>query len=71
MLLQKQALTLEELDAEVALELPDRETMQIVVIITDLIRDVTVTIEVRNVRVAAQICAALLATGRFNCEIVQ
>ena len=71
MLLQKQALSLEELDSQVALELPDRETMQVVVIITNLIRDITVTIDVRNVDVAAQICAALLATGRFDCQIQQ
>ena len=71
MLLQKQALSLEELDSEVALELPDRETMQVVVVITNLIRDITVTIDVRNVNVAAQICAALLATGRFDCQIMQ
>ena len=70
MLLEKQALTLEELDSQVALELPDRETMQIIVIITDLIRDVTVTIEVRNVRVAAQICAAVLSSGEFDCDVV-
>ncbi len=71
MLLQKQALSLEELDSEVALELPDRESMQVVVIITNLIRDITVTVDVRNVDVAAQICAALLATGRFDCQIQQ
>ncbi len=71
MLLQKQALSLEELDSEVALELPDRETMQVVIIITDLIRDITVTVDVRNVNVAAQICAQLIATGRFSCEIQQ
>ena len=44
--------------------------MQIIVIITDLIRDVTVTIEVRNVRVAAQICAAVLSSGEFDCDVV-
>jgi hypothetical protein len=71
MLLQKQALSLEELDAEVALELPDRETMQVVIIITDLIEDITVTVDVRNVNIAAQICAQLIATGRFECEIQQ
>jgi hypothetical protein len=71
MLLHKQALSLEELDSEVALELPDRETMQVVIIITDLIRDITVTVDVRNVNVAAQICAQLIATGRFSCEIQQ
>lgn len=71
MLLQKQVLSLEELDAEVALELPDRETMQVVIIITDLIEDITVTVDVRNVNIAAQICAQLIATGRFECEIQQ
>ena len=71
MLPQKQALSLEELDSEVALELPDRETMQVVVVITNLIRDITVTVDVRNVDVAAQVCAALLATGRFDCQIQQ
>jgi hypothetical protein len=69
--MRKSALTFEEVEAQTALELPARELLQVIVIITDLItlRDITIT--VRDVNVAAQICAAVAASGRFECEIVQ
>ena len=59
MLAEKKTLSLEALEAQTALELPSREMPLITLVIVDLvdIRDITIT--VRNVNVAAQICAAL------------
>jgi hypothetical protein len=59
MLLEKKALSLEEIEAQAALELPDREMMQVVVIIGDVLSDNTIEIDVRNVRIAAQVCALI------------
>jgi hypothetical protein len=58
MLLEKQPLTAEELESQFALELPDREMMALVtVIITDVLNNNTVTIELKNINVAVQLCA--------------
>jgi len=69
--IQKRTLSVVDLESQTALELPDREVMQIIVTITNLLNNNTVTVDVRNVNVAAQICAALLATGRFSCTVTQ
>jgi hypothetical protein len=71
MLAEKKALTLADLDAQSALELPAREVPQIIVTITNLLNNNTVTIDVRNIDVAAQICAQVIATGRFSCTVTQ
>ena len=71
MLLEKRALTLDEIDAQAALELPPRDLMLVTIVITNVLNNLTVDIDVRNVNIAAQICAALLSTGRFTCEIQQ
>jgi hypothetical protein len=65
--MSKTVLTLEEIESQTALELPARELLQVIVVITNLItlRDITVT--VRDVNVAAQVCAQLVATGNFEC----
>ena len=71
MLQEKRALSLEDIEAQTALELPDRELALVTVVITNLLNNNTVTIDVRDVNVAAQICAAVLASGRFDCDVVQ
>ncbi|MEA2282949.1 MAG: hypothetical protein QOK21_3556 [Solirubrobacteraceae bacterium] len=72
MLAEKAAITVEELEAQTALELPERDQLALVnVFITNLLNNNTVTVTVQNVNVAAQICAALLATGRFSCTVGQ
>ena len=68
---EKRPLTSEDLAAEAALELPDRELMLVTIVITNVLNNLTIDIDVRNVNVAAQICAALLSTGVFRCEIQQ
>jgi hypothetical protein len=54
---EKRALSLEELEAQTALELPDREMMQIVVVITNVFNDSLLEINVRNNNIAVQVCA--------------
>lgn len=71
MLANKKALSFEELEAQTALELPRRELPLVTVVITNLLNNNVVEITVRNVDVAAQICANVIATGNFDCEIEQ
>ncbi len=67
MLAEKKALSFEELEAQTALELPNREMPLITLVIVDLIDVGDITIRVRDVNVAAQICAAL--GGAFTGEV--
>ena len=72
MLLEKQPLSMEQLDAQSALELPQRDTLLVTVVIgnVNILRDIEIT--VRNVDIAAQICAAVLANNsQVTCEIQQ
>jgi len=71
MLTEKKALTAEELEDQFTLELPSRDTMLVTIVITNVLNNLTVEVDVRNVDVAAQICAQLIATGNFTCEIQQ
>jgi hypothetical protein len=50
---------MEELETQTALELPSREMPLITLVLVDLIDIGDVTITVRDVNVAAQICAAV------------
>ena len=59
MLLEKKALSLEDIEAQSALELPDREMMLVTVVITNVLNNLTVEVDVRNVNVAVQVCAAV------------
>jgi hypothetical protein len=77
MLLEKKRLTLDELDAQTALELPEREMMALVtVIITNLLNNLTVDVDVKNNNVAVQVCAVVTALSSLvstplSCEIQQ
>ena len=57
--MSKRTLSMEELEAQTALELPNREMPLVTLVLVDLIDIGDVTVTVRNVNVAAQICAAL------------
>ena len=71
MLAAKKELSIAELEAQSAMELPDREMMALV-IINNVLNNNTVTIDVRNVNVAAQICAAILNNNAgLTCEVQQ
>lgn len=72
-MLEKKALSPEVLEAQTAMELPDREMMALVTVVignVNVLRDVEIT--VRNVDVAAQICASVLSNNtQVTCEIQQ
>jgi hypothetical protein len=61
MLLEKKRLSLEEMESQTALELPDRELMLLTVVIADVANNLSVDVNVRDVNVAAQVCAAVQA----------
>lgn len=59
------------LDEQMVMELPNRDLMLVTVVITNVLNNNTVTIDVRNIDVAAQICAALLSNANVTCDIQQ
>ena len=68
--MEKKLLSIEELEAQTALELPDREMMALVTIV--LITGDIVTIDVKNVQVGFNICAALVAAvAVIDCDVDQ
>lgn len=81
---QKRPLGADELEAQAALELPDREMLGLItVVITNVLNDLSIDVDVRNVNVALQVCAivndvnVLLVDDAgeslavLNCEIEQ
>jgi hypothetical protein len=78
MLAEKRRVTLDELESQVALDLPDREMMLVTVVITNVLNNLSIEVDVRNNRIAAQICAVvellnaeLLTTDQLTCTIQQ
>ena len=72
MLAQKPVLSLDELDAKFATELPQRDTMLVTIVITNLLNNNEVDITLRNIDVALQVCAVALANNpNLTCEIQQ
>jgi len=78
--MSKKMLSVEELESQVALELPDREMMLVTVVITNLLNNNEILndieIEVKNNNVAVQICAVINALNDeigtdLTCEINQ
>ena len=57
MLLEKEPLSLEELEAQAALELPSRDMMLVTIVITNVLNNLSIDVDVRNNRVAVQVCA--------------
>jgi hypothetical protein len=58
---EKRTLTLTDLDAEAGFVLPARETMLVTVVITNLLNNLSIDIDVKNNNVAVQICAVVAA----------
>ena len=74
----KKMLTAEYLDAQSAMELPSREMLLVTVVITNLLNNLSVDVDVRNINVAVQVCAVvealnteLLSTDSLTCTIQQ
>ncbi len=65
-------LSVEDLESQAVMELPDRELMLVTIVIGNLLSNNTVNIDVRNIDIAAQICAAVLSNNtNLTCEIQQ
>ena len=78
MLLEKKTLTLNDIEAETALVLPERNMMALVtVVITNLLNNLSVEVDVKNNNVAVQVCAVVQALNTIlvgqtlTCEIEQ
>ena len=68
----KQILSQADLDSQMALELPNRDLMLVTVVIGNLLSGNTIEIDVRNIDIAAQICAAVLTNNtNVTCDIQQ
>ena len=61
MLAEKKALSLEELEAQAAFELPDRDMMLVTIVITNLLNDLSVEVDVKNNNVALQVVEVITA----------
>jgi hypothetical protein len=76
MLLEKQTLSMEELEDQAALELPNRDMMLVTVVITNVLNNLNLNIEVKNNKVAVQVCAVVTALNAavgtsLTCDIQQ
>jgi hypothetical protein len=78
MLIEKNQLSFEDIEAQTALELPDRETMLVTVVITNLLNNLSIEVPVQNNNVAVQVCAVvnllgdiLLPPENLTCAIEQ
>jgi hypothetical protein len=70
MLLEKRAITTEELEAQAALELPSRDMMLVTIIITNLLNNLSIDVDVRNNKVAIQVCAIVNALSAIDGDAV-
>jgi len=76
--MEKRTLNLSEIEAQTALELPDRDMMLVTIVITNLLNNLTIDIDVTNNRVAVLICAfvdlldqELFEVNTLECDIQQ
>ena len=74
----KRTLTLENIEAQTALELPNRNMLLVTIVITNVLNNLSIDVDVRNNNVAVQVCAvvfllnSILAGGNtLMCEIQQ
>ena len=61
MAIEKKQLSFEDIEAQTALELPDRETMLVTVVITNVLNNLSIEIPVKNNNIAVQVCAVVSA----------
>jgi hypothetical protein len=67
MLAEKKMLNLDAIEAQSALELPDRALALVTIVITNVLNNLTINIDVRNNNVALQVCAVV---GEINALLV-
>ena len=76
---QKKVLSVADVDAQAAFELPRRETLALVnVFITNVLNNLSVSIPVQNNNVAVQVCAVVQALNTIltpgeslTCQVTQ
>ena len=76
MLLEKKRVSLDDLESQAAFELPDREMMLVTIVITNVLNNLSIDVDVRNVKAAVQVCAIvnLIASDLgtpLTCQIQQ
>jgi hypothetical protein len=74
----KRTLTLDELDAQTGLALPNRDMMLVTIVITNVLNNLSIDVDVRNINVAVQVCAVvelinteLFGGNTLECDIQQ
>jgi len=67
MVLEKQPLSITDMEAQTALELPNREMLLVTVVITNVLNGLSISIPVQNNNVAVQVC---LSVGSINALLV-
>ena len=72
------ALTLNDIESQGAFELPARETMLVTVVITNVLNNLSIDVDVRNNKIAVQVCAivellnlTLVGGNALECDIQQ
>ena len=75
---EKRTLDLTDLESEAGFVLPPRESMLVTVVITNLLNNLSIDVDVRNNSVAVQVCAVvqalntiLLPAETLTCDIQQ
>lgn len=59
MLAEKKMLNLDAIEAQSAIELPDRTLPLVTIVITNVLNNLSIDVDVRNVNVALQVCAVV------------
>ena len=77
MLAEKKMLDLDVIETQSAVELPDRTLPLVTVVITNLLNNLSVEVDVRNNNIAVQVCAVVQALNtilvgqELTCDIEQ
>jgi hypothetical protein len=61
MLVEKKMLDLDVIETQSAVELPDRTLPLVTVVITNVLNNLSISVDVRNNNVAVQVCAVVQA----------
>jgi hypothetical protein len=75
MLGEKRKFSFADVEAQSAFELPDREMMLITVVITNVLNNLSVDVDVSKINIAVQVCAAvnaintILVGDSLTCQI--
>jgi hypothetical protein len=59
MLAEKKMLDLDVIETQSAVELPDRTLPLVTIVITNVLNDLSIDVDVRNINVALQVCAVV------------